>query len=393
VTIGTVVVGGSIAGLGVATELRHLGYSDPITVIESQPHLPYDRPPLSKGVLVGKDTYESIRFHPETHYESLGITLRTATRALTLDPATRSVALSDGTTVAGAAVVVATGARARPFPVTSTSGPIHTIRELPDALAVAEALRRVERVAVIGAGFIGAEVASSARDLGCSVVMIEAATRPFAALLGDRVAGLVVDLHRRAGTRVRAGVAVAEVQRIGRSQRVLLADGSHEDADLIVAGIGAVPEVEWLAGTGLVVDGTVMCDATGRTGAPGVYAAGDVASWTDPVSGAVRRHEHWTSAREQGRVVAERIAGSTRPPAEAIPYVWSDQCGKRLQILGRPALADSVRIADHDEDRGSWLALYGRAGRLVGVAGCNAAARAMRYRPKLVDGGIPFGEA
>jgi 3-phenylpropionate/trans-cinnamate dioxygenase ferredoxin reductase subunit len=183
------------------------------------------------------------------------------------------------------------------------------------------------------------------------------------------------------------------VEQLPSGQRIHLADGTFEDADVVVAGLGAIPAVGWLDGTGLVVDGSVRCDSVGRTAADGIYAIGDVATWTDR-TGAARRHEHWTSAREQAGIVAEQIAGTGGDTqATLVPYVWSDQYGKRIQVLGRPAEADTVKVVSHDPQRGSWLALYGRNGQLVAVTGCNTAARAMRYRSQLSDGDVKFDEA
>jgi 3-phenylpropionate/trans-cinnamate dioxygenase ferredoxin reductase component len=392
---GTVIVGGSVAGVGVADELRRLGYADPVIVLESQPELPYDRPPLSKGVLTGADDLDSITFHAREHYESLAIDVRTGTAATGLDMRTRRITLANGSHLDADVVVIATGARARPFPVEPGCGPVWTVREIEDARGLNAALASARSVAMIGGGFIGAEVASSARQLGLDVVVLEAASQPFEALLGSEVATLLAQLHTAAGTRLRCGTAARGVTRHGSGQRIELADGTYEDADVVVAGLGAVPNVEWLARTGLVVGGTVQCDANGRTAAEGIYAAGDVAAWHSLELGAAYRHEHWTSAREQSRVVAHAIAGLEVPPAErdTAPYIWSDQYGKRIQVLGYPVGADNVKIVDHDPERQAWLALYGRAGRLVAVVGCNRAAKTMRYRPKLAHGGVALDDA
>jgi NADPH-dependent 2,4-dienoyl-CoA reductase/sulfur reductase-like enzyme len=391
---GTVIVGGSVAGVRAATELRRLGYQDPIVVLEAQAALPYDRPPLSKGILTGANKAEEIAFHPAEHYAALGIEVRTSATAVKLDAAAKRVALAGGDILTATNIVIASGAHARPFPTGPASGRVHTIRELADAVELGGALSHAERVAVIGAGFIGAEVASSARALGRRVVVIEAGPKPFENLLGPEVAALLTDLHHQAGTSLRCGTAVTRVEQLATSQRVHLADGSHEDADVVVAGLGAVPAVAWLEGSGLVAEGSVRCDAAGQTAANGIHAIGDVATWADARTGAAHRHEHWTSAREQADIVAAQIAGTgTDPQPVSVPYVWSDQYGKRIQVLGRPAGADTVKVISHDPARGSWLTLYGHGGNLVAVAGCNAAARVLRYRPLLADGDITFDDA
>lgn len=383
-TDGTVIVGGSVAGVGVALELRRLGYKDPVTILESQSVLPYDRPPLSKGVLTGTVDPADIAFHPAERYTELGIKVRTSALAVGLDENETAVRLAGGSTVAADVIVIASGARARPFPTDATSGPVWTVRELPDAVGLRSALVKAGRVVIIGGGFIGAEVAASARLLGCPVTVVEMGTLPFQSLLGAEVAARLAGLHEDGGTQLRCGVGVERVEQLTDGQRVHLADGSHVDADIVIAGLGAIPNVEWLAGAGLVIDGCVPCDERGHTMRSGVFAIGDVAIWTNGESGAVR-HEHWTSAREQAVIVAHEIAGAEGPRwSDSVPYVWSDQYGKRIQVLGRPASADQVRIVDENPDRGSFVALYGRAGRLIGVVGCNAAGKTMRYRVKLV---------
>lgn len=398
-TAGTVIVGASVAGIGAANELRRLGYDAPITMIDAQPHLPYDRPPLSKGLLTGQADVEAIAFHQREHYEELDLDMWTGVTATGVDVPGRQVLLGDGRSIRAESVVVASGARARPFPATAGGGEVRTIRELDDANALAPQLVRGARVAVIGGGFIGAEVASSARHLGCEVTIIEAGRLPFEALLGPNVATMLAQLHKAAGTSLRCGTVVTRVETLtgagapSPGQRLVLASGETIDADVVVAGLGAIPNAEWLANSGLLTAGTVHCDARGRA-APGIWAAGDIATWPDARDGVARRHEHWTSAREQARIVAHDIAGVDGPSwADSVPYVWSDQYGKRIQILGTPGGADEVKLIELDPVRLSFLAVYGHVGRLAAVVGCGAAAKVMRYRLKLADGGIPFSDA
>lgn len=385
---GTVVVGGSVAGVGLALELRRLAYPDPIVVLEAQTSLPYDRPPLSKGVLTGELGPGDIAFHPAEHYTKQGIEVRTAARAVGLDDNPLAVRLAGGSVVAADAMVIASGARARPFPTNDSSGQVWTVRELSDSIGLGAQLAKASRVAVIGGGFIGAEVAGSARSFGCSVVVIDAAGLPFEPLLGKEIASRLAELHTGGGTELRFGVGVSQVERIADGQRVHLADGGYVDADVVVAGLGAVPNVEWLAGSGLEVGGSVACDDRGHTAHPNVYAIGDVATWAN-VDNVPTRHEHWTSAREQARIVAHQIAGVEAPSwHDTVPYVWSDQYGKRIQVFGHPTGADQVRVIDEDLKRGSFVALYSRVGRLVAVVGCNAAGKTMRYRAKLLAGAL-----
>jgi NADPH-dependent 2,4-dienoyl-CoA reductase/sulfur reductase-like enzyme len=393
-TDGTVIVGASVAGIAAAGELRRIGYSGPITLIDAQPHLPYDRPPLSKALLTGQADATAIAFHPRERYGELGVDIRTGVTATGLDVNGRLVFLDSGAPIRAQSLVIATGARARPFPAVAAGTEVRTIRGLDDAQRLAPELVPGARVAIIGGGFIGAEVASSARHLGCAVTVIEAASLPFEPLLGPEVAALLATLHRAAGTDLRCGAVVTMVESHGTGQRLILADGNAVDADVVVAGLGAIPNAEWLADSGLLSDGTVHCDVRGRAAVAGIWAAGDVATWPAPKDELGRRHEHWTSAREQARIVAHDIAGVKGPSwTDNVPYVWSDQYGKRIQILGTPDGADVVKIIEHNPAQQSFLAIYGRSERLAAVVGCGAATKVMRYRPKLADGGIPFSQA
>lgn len=388
------IVGASVAGIGAANELRRLGYRGSITIVDEQPHLPYDRPPLSKAVLTGAAMPDAVSFHDRKHYVKLDISLKLGARAVDLDAGSHRVRLDSGEDVVGDAVIIASGARARAFPADEYSGPVWTIRDLEDARRLAPLLAPGKRLAVVGGGFIGAEVAASARQRGCEVTLVEMSPLPFEPLLGSEVASLLAQLHRRAGTTLRAGVAVQRVERRGPEQRIHLSDGTSFDADVVVAGLGAVPNVEWLAESKIVVDGAVACDEHGRTAVAGVWAAGDVSTWFNPTLGMSHRHEHWTSAREQARIVAHDIVGEPGPRwQEAVPYVWSDQYGARIQVLGHPAGAETIRIVERDDFKPSFLALYGRDGRLTAVVGCNAAGRVMRYRVKLADSGVRIEDA
>lgn len=374
----TVIIGGSVAGVGVADELRRLGHDRPITLLDAQSHLPYDRPPLSKGVLTGEIAPEHLSFHDAEHYRSSGIELRLGVRVERLDAATRTIELETGETLRARTIVLATGARARPM--RQDAEHVHLLRERNDALELHAALSVASRVVIIGGGFIGAEIASSATAIGVAATLVELAARPFEAITGPEVAELMLELHRRAGVDIRCGVTADRVARSVDGYTVSLGDGSAVSADAVVAGLGAVPEIEWLAGSGLEIDDGVVCDFSGRTSFPGVYAAGDAARWSAGDSPA-RRHEHWTSAREQGRIVAHTIIGTPGPRWEdTIPYVWSDQHGARLQMIGAPATSDAVEVVQHDEQTGAFLALYGRDGELAGAVGCNRAGAITKQR-------------
>lgn len=379
------IIGASVAGVGCATELRRCGFEGRIALIDGQPHAPYDRPPLSKAILTGEASVDSIGLDTPEQLQAQRIELRLGVAAASLDAATRRVTLADGEQLVGDFIVIATGARARGLPAACSCDGVITVRDLDDGLRLRQALSNAKHVAVIGGGFIGAEVASSARQLGVQATVYECEALPFLRVLGAEVAQRLVDLHEEAGVTVKTGVRVEQVSRDGAGFSLRLSDGSSSAADVVVAGLGALPNVEFLEGSGVNVADGVICDAWGRTSHAGVFAAGDVANW-DPVGeGSRHRDEHWTSAREHARIVAHTICGQTGPLwADYVPYFWSDMHGKRIQALGTPQHADDVQFVFEDEAKGAFLAEYRRAGQLIGVAGCNAAGRLMKYRVRLV---------
>lgn len=385
-TIGRVLIAGaSVAGVGLANELRRYGFKGSIMLVDCQEHMPYDRPPLSKSALLDAAADAGLAFHETGHYERLGIELRLSTRIAALDAPGMTLLPESGEPLTGDAIVIATGARARSFPTELTDTPIATLRDLGDAVALRRVLRPGTSLAVIGGGFIGAEVASSACKAGLAVTIIEAMEMPFLRVMGREVAQELISLHRQAGVSLHCGVTVERIWRDAAGRHCLeLSDGGAVEAELVVAGLGALPNVEWLASSGLETRNGVVCDSRGLTSAPGIYAAGDVASWLNPRTGMHERHEHWTSAREQARIIAGEIAGdSSRRWYDFVPYFWSDMHGKRIQLLGTAGAAAAVSIAYRDPAKGAFLAEYRRDGRLQGVAGCNAGARIMRYLPQL----------
>ncbi|HEY3686837.1 MAG TPA: FAD-dependent oxidoreductase [Streptosporangiaceae bacterium] len=378
-----VVAGASVAGVGVADELRRLGYDGRLILLNAEPHPPYDRPPLSKGLLTGKTSADRVALRAPGHYADAGVDLRTGVAATRLSPGPE-LALTTGEVLRPDAVVIATGSRARRLD--RTPGAVPTLRDLDDALWLRERLDGGARLVVIGGGFVGGEVAASARGLGLDVTMIEAAPLPLAGLVGTEAARALLRPHRDAGVRVLCGVPVTGVERSrDGTERVTLADGRTVTGDLVVAGLGAVPNTEWLAGSGLDIADGVVCDATGATALPGVYAAGDAAAWPDPRTGRHVRHEHWTRAREQAKAVAARVLGAA-PPAPGPAYFWSDQYGRRIQSLGDTARADTVQVVHGRLGSDAWVALYARDGRLTGAVGYNAAAPLMRHRAAVAEG-------
>ncbi|MFD8045562.1 FAD-dependent oxidoreductase [Streptomyces sp. WAC 05379] len=377
------VVGASLAGLSAARSLRRQGYDGRLVVIGDELHRPYDRPPLSKEFLAG--TLGEPELALETDDEDLRAEWLLGTRAVALDHAERTLRLADGRQVRADGFVIATGAAARTLPGSAGLAGVHTLRTLDDARALRDELALGGRLVVIGGGFIGAEVASTARALGLEVTVVEAAPAPLAGPLGEAMGAVVSALHADHGVALLCGVGVKGLSGERRVDAVLLEDGRTVPADIVVVGVGARPNVEWLEGSGVVLDNGVKCGADGRTSLAGVVAVGDCANWYDPRSGLHRRVEHWTGARERpdAAIAALLAGGAVAPGVPRPPYFWSDQYGVKIQFAGHAAGADSVTIEDGTPDERNVLAVYRRSGIPVAVLGMNQPRLFTRWRKHL----------
>ncbi|WP_105973217.1 NAD(P)/FAD-dependent oxidoreductase [Streptomyces geranii] len=377
------VVGASLAGLSAARSLRKQGYDGRLVVIGDEAHRPYDRPPLSKEFLAG--TLGEADLGLETDGEDLGAEWLLGTRATGLDRTDRSVRLADGREVRADGVVIATGAAARTLPGAEGLTGVHTLRTLDDARALRDELARGGRLVVIGGGFIGAEVASTAYALGLDVTVIEAAPTPLAGPLGETMGAVVSGLHTDHGVRLLCGVGVKGLSGERQVEAVLLEDGRSVPADIVVVGVGARPCVEWLEGSGVVLDNGVKCGADGRSSLAGVVAVGDCANWYDPRAGVHRRVEHWTGAVERpAAAVAVLLAGgAVLPGAPRPPYFWSDQYGVKIQFAGFAGGADSVTVEEGAVGDRDVLAVYRRGGEPVAVLGMNQPRLFVRWRKQL----------
>ncbi|WP_333740287.1 NAD(P)/FAD-dependent oxidoreductase [Streptomyces sp. IBSBF 2806] len=377
------VVGASLAGLSAARSLRKQGYDGRLVVVGDEPHRPYDRPPLSKEFLAGALGEADLAL--ESDNEDLRAQWMLGVRAVGLDRAERALALADGRRIRADGIVVATGAAARTLPGAEGLAGVHTLRTLDDARALRDELACGGRLVVIGGGFIGAEVASTAYALGLDVTVVEAAPTPLAGPLGRAMGAVVSGLHADHGVRLSCGVGVKGLSGESRVDAVLLEDGRSIPADLVVVGVGASPCVEWLRGSGIALDNGVKCGADGRTSLAGVVAVGDCANWYDPRVGAHRRVEHWTGARERPEAaVATLLAGgAVEPGLPRPPYFWSDQYGVKIQFAGHAAEAESVTIEEGAEGDRDVLAVYRRAGRAVAVLGMNQPRLFARWRKQI----------
>jgi 3-phenylpropionate/trans-cinnamate dioxygenase ferredoxin reductase subunit len=382
VTATIAVVGASLAGLSAARALRARSFDGRLVVIGDEPHAPYDRPPLSKDLLAGTSTLEDVALGTAAD-EALDLEWRLGTAAVGLDPSTRSVRLSDGSEVRADGVVLATGARARRLPGTEGLAGVHVLRTLDDALALRADLLAARSLVVIGAGFIGAEVASTARGLGLDVTVVEALPVPLAGPLGAEMGAVCAGLHADHGTRLLTGTGVARLVGAPRVEAVELADGRRLPADVVVVGIGAVPNVEWLAGSGVPLADGVLTDARGATGLPGVVAVGDCAAVWSAEAGRAVRSEHWTHALEQPATAVAALLGEEPSGPAPVPYFWSEQYGSRIQFAGSRRDGDAVRVLEGDPAGRSFLAVYEREGRPVAVLGVDQPRLFTRWRRQL----------
>lgn len=349
-----VVVGASVAGLAACEELRAGGFDGAITLIGAESHAPYDRPPLSKQILLETMDVDDILLREQAELDALELDIRLGQAATALDVASQTVTLRDGSRVSGRAVVVATGSQPIRLSGQPLDAPFFELRTLDDAIRMRAAIAGAERLVIVGAGFIGLEVAAVARSRGCEVTVLEAAEHPLARVLAPEVVAPLTELHRERGVEIRCDVQVVGFGHADSGEAlIILADGSTLQADAALVGIGAAPAVSWLAESGLDVAGGVQCDG-GLRAAPGVWAIGDVARWEHPLFGDIRV-EHWSTTRDHARVMAQNVLATLRGEAgsavaSAIPYFWSDQYEVKLQMAGWPIGADEVE-SEVDEHR------------------------------------------
>ncbi len=427
-----VIVGGGAAGLAAAETLRSEGYAGALTMVCDEPELPYDRPPLSKQVLTGAWPADRTRFREAGHYADLGIRLVRG-RAGALDADGRTVYLSDGYPLRFDGLIIATGVRPRRLPTGHELAGVHVLRNHPDVAALRAAFADTPRVVIVGGGFLGMEVAAAARGLGLDVTVIEPLAQPMIRQVGPAIGAEVARLHREHGVDLRTGVGVTrligdrdgdrdedgdgrpddgaagetagtgaagetdgigaagETDGIGPAGRttaavvtgVELTDGSVVPADCVLVAIGAVPATDWLATSGLAIGDGVECDEYCRA-APGIYAAGDVASWVNPRYQRRMRVEHRMNATEQGTAAALNLLKGNVQPFAPLPYFWSDQYNVKIQVHGYPFDDAEAAIEEGSPADGKFVALYRKDGAPTAVLGWNWPARLMRYRKLLL---------
>ena len=399
----TVIVGASLAGINAARTLRLQGHAGSIIVVDADSERPYDRPPLSKQMLTGEWEPEKILL--PAGKEDLDLEFRLGVRAKAVDLGARQIALegADGTVANTAfdSLVIASGASARRLPDSAGIAGVHVVRTLADSLALrAELEAGPSRVVVIGAGFIGAEVASSCRKRGIEVTLVEAMPLPLERILGAEMGRVCAQVHIENGVDLRLGTGVLQLETetvdgVEKVVGVALTDGTTVATEIVVVGIGVTLNVDWLEGSGLTLDDGVVCDNT-LLAAPGVVAAGDIARYPSARFGRMLRVEHWETAIAGGEAAARRLLaearGETPVVFDPIPWFWSDQYDRKIQLAGRPMPTDTCVVVHGSTDEFRFVALYGDGDRLTGVLGMNRPRHVVQLRA-LFEEGASFSEA
>lgn len=404
-----VVVGASLAGLRACEALRNNGYTGAITLIGAERHRPYDRPPLSKKLLLGDWEPERIQLRSNDALDALNLTLQLGVAATSLSVVNRTITLNlpgSGGEVTGDlrvvpfdGLIIATGGTPRRLPRQPDLTGLHRLRTIDDAIALRQELQPGNRVVVIGAGFIGLEVAATASQRGCDVEILEGLDAPLIRVVGGDIGRVIARVHERHGVRIRCGVEVRRIIGVDVVSGVELGDGTVVAADVVVVGIGVEPVTKWLESSGLSLHNGVMCDASLNVGVDGIYAAGDVVRWPNALftpDEPTMRIEHWTNAAEQGAHAASNLLATSRgekaEPYMSVPFFWSDQFEERIQFLGRATLEDEMKIVVGNEESGKLVALYHRNDRLRGVFGISMPKAVMSCRT-LLAGRASLSEA
>jgi 3-phenylpropionate/trans-cinnamate dioxygenase ferredoxin reductase component len=379
-----VIVGAGHAGGCAAGALRSSGFAGKVTLIGAEPFPPYERPPLSKELLLGTIPSENTYLRARHWYAKSNIDLRVMTEVTAIDRSMQRIELSNGGTIPYDALILTLGARPRVLPFADRQPHIFYLRDIGDALALRERLQTGVRVLIIGAGFIGLEVATAARKAGCDVMVIEAASQPLARVAPAEIGAYVAELHRRNGVDLQLNCSLAAVDSSKPSCFAHTTDGRLIEADLIVIGVGAVPNVELAEAAGLAADDGIVVDQFGKTSDPSIFAAGDVTKHFNPLLDRAVRLEAWQNAQSQASAVANVVAGGAEPYAE-IPWLWTNQFDVNIQLAGAPIEWDEIVYRGEPTSR-SFMVFQLLDHKLVGSIGVNAG-RDMRFARVLMAAG------
>ncbi|MEV7649335.1 FAD-dependent oxidoreductase [Arthrobacter sp. NPDC089319] len=375
-----VVIGASLSGLSAARAARAQGFAGRLVIVGEELHPPYDRPPLSKDFLAGRISEADLALSEVD--DDLAAEWILGVKAESMDPESMTVELSNGRSLAADGMVLATGASARVLPEVDGCSNVFTLRTLDDARALRGQLQPGRKMVVVGAGFIGAETASTARDAGLDVTVIERSAAPLSGALGAKMGAAVAGLHAAGGVDMLCGTSIASFRKDGSSvSHVVLDDGRELPADLVLVGVGGQPNTDWLIGSGIQLGNGVLCDAAGRTNIPSIVAVGDCAAWWNPRLQAHHRVEHWTGALERPALaVAALLQGGPGPRTVEPPYFWSDQYGSRIQFAGHVHGHDRVQVEHGCLEDQSFLAVYYAGDEPVAVLGVNQVRQFTKWR-------------
>ncbi|MES2536178.1 MAG: FAD-dependent oxidoreductase [Pseudomonadota bacterium] len=388
---GVVIVGAGQAACQAAASLRQMGYEGALTLIGEESYLPYQRPPLSKTFLKDGAGYDSVQLRPQSFFETINCTVRTGVRAVSINRAQHLVNLDNGESIEYESLILATGARARPYPALAQAAPnVHYLRTVDDATALAASLSRARRIAIIGAGYVGMEVAASATQLGVEVAVYEAAPRVMQRSIGPVTSAAIEGVHARRGVQLHLNTPIAGIHHDGQGGPLTISAGSVAPytVDALVIGIGAESNIELAAEAGLDCGRGIMIDAVCRTSDPAIFAIGDCTEQTHPVYGPGFRLESVQNAIEQGKCAAATIAGKPQPPA-GVPWFWSDQYEHRIQVAGLSADHDQFIVRKPQADGGesvSQSVWYLRDRKVIAVEGLDAPKDFMAGRTLIKSG-------
>ena len=386
-----VIVGSSLAGLRAAETLRQEKFDGRIVMVGAEDRAPYDRPPLSKKVLAGEWDADRIVLRKPDDVALLNLDWKLGSAAINLNVSTRTIGLANGETIAFDGLIIATGGHVRRLPNQPSWKGIHTLRTVNEALALRDELVEGRRVVVIGAGFIGLEVAATARGRGCTVTVLEGLDAPMIRGLGAEMGRNAALVHSDNGVDLRFGVRVSGLVE-GEPNvvaGVALESGEVVPADVVVVGIGVSPSTEWLEGSGLEIRDGVVCDRFLNAGALDVFAAGDVCRWHNDMYDREMRVEHWTTASEQGAAAARNLLAISRgedpKPFAEVPFFWSDQFTARIQFVGRAEGDENVSIVVGSPQERQFVALYEKGGRLMAALGVSRPRQLMPFRKLIAE--------
>jgi len=384
-----VIVGASLAGVHAAEALREHGYSGSITLVDQHVGPVHDRPPLSKGALSGKTPLSACVLRPESWAKEFAIDYLGGRSVVGLDTDSRFVTLEGGSRLPFDGLVIATGLRPRPAPWLPAGTPgLHLVRTDDDAQRLGDEMRSASSVVVVGGGFLGLEVASTARSLGLDVTVVEYESSLLSRVLPPELGEWFANVHRRNGVAVRTDTAVIGVQESQPGLTVRLSDGDEIETELLVVALGAEPVTEWLTGSGIEIDDGVVCNADLSTSVGGVVAAGDVVRWPHPETGKCVRLEHWTNAVEQGRHAAGTLLGANEP-FRCVPYFWTDQFDARARFVGWVSPTHEIFVKSSHED--SLVVAFGDRDELQGALCVNEPKELAAMR-RLIDQGTAWSE-